>query len=91
MNRVTRMAVGLVALIPVLALAGWLFGALGVEGEGGAWLTFGAGLVWVALMIWWALRAPAPAQLSDGARGRYLAFLRHAEYHPDDESEKIRR
>jgi hypothetical protein len=36
MNRVTRMAVGLAALIQVLGIAGWLFGALGVEGEAGA-------------------------------------------------------
>ena len=91
MNRVTRMAVGLAALIPVLGIAGWLFGALGVEGEAGAWMTLGAGFVWVVLMIWWALRGPAPAQLSDGARGRYLAFLRHAEYHPDDDAKRVRK
>ena len=91
MNRVTRMVIGLVALIPVLGVAGWLVGTLGVEGEAGAWTTFGVGLVWVALMIWWALRGPTPAQLSDGARGRYLAFLRHAEFHADEDAEKVRK
>ena len=36
-------------------------------------------------MIWWALRAPA--QLTEKERGRYLAFLRHAEYEPLDQSD----
>ena len=90
MNRVTRMAIGLVALIPVLALAGWLISVLSIEGEAGAWTVFGAGLVWVAVMIWWALRGPAPTQLSDEERPRYLAFLRQAEYRPLDRSDDAR-
>ena len=79
-NRVMRMGIGLVALIPVLGLAGWLFGAAGVEGEAAAWAVLGAGLVWIVLMIWWALRAPA--QIGEESRGRYFAFLRQAQYRP---------
>ena len=85
MNRVMRMGVGLLGLVPVLLLAGWLFGTLGAEGEGGAWMVFATGAVWIILMIWWALRAPA--QISPEARPRYLAFLRHAQFQPLDETD----
>ena len=78
------MVIGLLALIPVLGIAGGLLMAVGVDGEAGAWVTFGIAAAWIVLMIWWALRAPAPAHLSDEARGRYLAFLRHAQYQPLD-------
>ena len=74
-----------------LGLAGWLVGALGAEAEAAAWMMFGVGLVWVALTIWWALRGSTPAHLADGARRRYLAPHRHAEFHPDDDTEKVRR
>ncbi len=87
-NRVTRMGIGLVALIPVLGLGGRLLEAVGLEGEAAAWVMFGVAAVWIALMIWWALRAPVPAQLSDESRGRYFAFLRQAEYRPLDDSDE---
>ncbi len=84
MTRRMRMGIGLVALIPVLGLAGALFLAVGVEGEAAAWLTLGVGVAWIFFAIWWALRAPA--QLTDDERGRYLSFLRQAEYRPLDHS-----
>lgn len=87
MNRVTRMGVGLVALIPVLGLAGTLLAAVGLEGEAAAWVVFGVAAVWIALTTWWAFRAPVPAQLSDEARGRYFAFLRHGQYRALDDEE----
>jgi hypothetical protein len=40
-----------VALIPVHGLAGWLFLIVGVDGEAGLWMTLGAAMVWIALMI----------------------------------------
>lgn len=88
MNRVTRMGIGLVALIPVLAIVGWLFGAAGVDGEARAWLVLGVGVVWIALVIWWGLRAPA--QLTEEFRGRYLSFLRQAEFRPLDDRDEDR-
>ncbi len=78
MNRVTRMGVGLVALIPVLLLSGWLYSAVVADGEGVGWLVLATALVWVVLVAWWALRGPA--QVSDEARPRYWAALRHSEY-----------
>ena len=85
MNRVTRMGIGLVALIPVLGIAGGLVMAVGVEGAAAAWITLGIGLAWIGLMVWWALRAPA--QIPEEDRGRYLAFLRHAEFRSLDQSD----
>ena len=76
------MGVGLVALVPVLALAGALLTTLGVEGEATGWMILLLAVVWILLMAWWALRAPA--LLSQEARGRYLTFLRHAQYRPVD-------
>ena len=37
-------------------------------------------VVWIILVIWWAVRAPA--QVPEEDRPRYLAFLRHAQYRP---------
>ena len=85
MNRVTRMGVGLVALIPVLLLSGWLYSGVVVEGEGVGWLTLGTAVVWVVVVTWWALRAPA--QVSEEARPRYWAALRNSEYEPLDHTE----
>ena len=87
MNRVTRVVVGLLALLVVIGFGGQLLSAVGIEGVAAAWVMFGVGLVWIVVTIWWALRAPVPAQLADGARGRYLSFLRHAEYRPLDHSD----
>ena len=91
MNRRVRMGIGLVALIPVIGIAGGLFLAFGVEGEPGAWGAFGVGAVWIAVMTWWALRAPA--QLRDDDQRRYLAPLRHAQFRPldDRDHEETRR
>ncbi len=88
MNRVTRMGIGLVALVPVLALGGRLLEAVGLEGEAAAWVMFGVAAVWIALTIWWGLRAPVPAPLSDESRGRYFAFLRQAEFRPLEDSDE---
>ena len=88
MNRVTRVVVGLLALLVVLGFGGGLLSAVGVEGVAAAWVMFGVGLVWIVVTIWWSMRAPVPAQLADGARGRYLSFLRHAEYQPLDHSDE---
>lgn len=88
MNRVTRMGVGLIALIPVLWFGGWLLAAIGVEGEAAAWIVFGVAAVWMAVTTWWALRAPAPTQLSDEARRRYFAFLRHGRYRAFEDETK---
>ena len=85
MNRVTRMGVGLLALIPVLLLSGWLYSALVADGEGVAWLVLGTAVVWIVLVAWWALSAPA--QVSDEARPRYWAALRHSEYQGLDHSD----
>lgn len=85
MNRVTRMAIGLVALIPVLWFVGWLLAAVGVEGEGAAWAVFVLAAIWMGAITWWALRSPMPPQLTDEARSRYLAFLRHGRYRSLDE------
>ena len=85
MNRVMRMGIGLVALIPVLALAGGLGRAVGIEGEALGWAALGAGLVWIVVVIWWALRAPA--QIAEESRGRYFAFLRQAQFRPLDHTD----
>ena len=78
MNRVTRMAIGLVALVPVLAVSGGLVSALGAGGETAGWLALGTGLIWIMAAIWWAMRAP-PAR-SDEASARHWVALRHARY-----------
>lgn len=83
MKRTTLIGVGLVLTIPVLGLAGWLFSAFVDDGEGVGWLVLATALVWIFLVIWWGLRAPP--QIPEGERGRYLAFLRHAEYRSPDE------
>lgn len=85
MSRVTRIGIGLVALIPVLGLTGALFRAMGIDGEAGAWMALGVAVAWIALIIWWGLRGPI--QRTEELRGRYLAFLRHAEYQPRDSSD----
>ena len=81
-----RMGVGLIAVGPVLLFAGWLFNALGlvealdVLGDEGEWMLvlLLVPVVWIILVIWWAMRAPA--QVPEEDRPRYLAFLRHAQY-----------
>ena len=85
MNRVMRMGIGLLALIPVLGIVGWLIASVDIDGRAGTWVTLGAAFAWIVLMIWWALRAPA--QLTEKYRNRYLAFLRHPEYEPLDRAD----
>ena len=87
MSRVTRTGIGLVALAPVLGLGGRLLAAVGLEGESAAWVMFGVAAVWLALTIWWALRAPTPPQLQDESRRRYFAPLRQPEYQPLDDTD----
>lgn len=90
-NRVTRLVIGLGSLIPVLCFVGWLLGTIGLDGESVAWVAFGVAAVWIALMTWWALRAPLPPPLTDAARGSYFAALRHGRYRPlehDDDAER---
>lgn len=88
MTRVTRMGIGLIALIPVLGVAGSLLVAAGAGAESAAWIVLGVGLAGIVLMTWWALRAP-PAR-SDEVSARYWAGLRHARFGPqrdaDDEA-----
>ena len=78
MNRVMRMGIGLVALIPALGITGILIGAAGIEGEAAVWTVFGIGAVWIVATIWWAFRAPPT--LSEESRTRYWAALRHAQF-----------
>jgi hypothetical protein len=65
------MGIGLVSLIPVMGIAGGLLVAAGVEGLTVGWLTLGIGLLWFALVMWWALRAP-PGKA--GERKGFAAF-----------------
>ncbi len=78
MSRVTRAAIGLIALLPVLGIAGGLLAAAGVGGEATAWLVLFGSLAWILFIIWWALRAP-PAR-SEAASDRYWVALRHARF-----------
>lgn len=84
MNRATRMGLGLIAIIPVLALTGALLRAIGTEGELAAWIALAVAALWIVLVTWWTLRAPA--RLSTEERHRYLAFLRHPRYEPLDDT-----
>jgi hypothetical protein len=58
MSRAVRLAIGFVALIPLMGIAGGLLVAAGVEGLAVGWITLGIGVVWTILVVWWALRAP---------------------------------
>ncbi len=88
MGRVTRMGIGLVALLPVLGITGSLLVAAGVESEAAALITLGVGVLWIVAMAVWSQHA-APAR-SDEASRRYWAALRHAQFgprhHVDDEA-----
>ena len=86
MSRVTRMAVGLVALVPVLALSGSLLVALGVGTEAAAWAALAIGVVWTILMVRWSQRA-APAR-SEEASARYWVALRHARFQSRPRSDR---
>lgn len=83
MKRVTRMWVGLVSLIPVLAGLGWLLDGVGVEGVATAWTLFGAGLVLLGLAAWWTVQAPP--DITQEEADRYFAPLRHARRDADRE------
>ena len=69
MSRAVRMGIGLVALIPVMAIAVGGFIALGVEGATVGWLALGVGMVWFFVVAWWALRAPERPGNDDRAWG----------------------
>lgn len=69
MSRAVRMGIGLVALIPVMAIAVGGFLALGVEGATVGWLALGVGMVWFFVVAWWALRAPERPGNDDRAWG----------------------
>ncbi len=43
-SRVTRIGLGLVALVPLLVVVGGLVSALGADGETAAWISFGVGV-----------------------------------------------
>ena len=59
MSRAVRMGIGLVSLIPVIGIAGGVLLAIGVEGMAVGWLALGVGVVWFAIVMWWAMRVPA--------------------------------
>ena len=81
MQRVTRVWLGLLSLLPVAWLAGWA----GLEGEAAAWVVFGVVAVWLVLPVMCDLRVPA--RLSPSERGCYLGlFFRHTEYEETDGS-----
>lgn len=82
-SRVTRVGVGLVALIPLCGIAGGVLAAVGVGAESTAWTLLVGGFVWIVAVIWWSLRAP-PARSAD-AGARYWAALRHARFRADDD------
>ncbi len=58
------MGIGLVSLIPVMGIAGGILVAAGVEGLAVGWITLGIGVVWFAIVAWWARQAP-PAEGSE--------------------------
>jgi hypothetical protein len=53
------MGIGLVSLIPVIGIAIAVLLAIGVEGAAVGWLALGVGMVWFAVVMWWAMKAPA--------------------------------
>lgn len=76
MSRAVRMGIGLVSLIPVMAIAIGVLLAVGVEGAAVGWLALGIGMVWFVLMAWWALRAPAKPDGED----RTWGVFRHSRF-----------
>mgnify|MGYP001557406534 CR=1 FL=1 len=76
MSRAVRMGIGLVSLIPVMAIAIAALLAIGVEGAAVGWLALGIGMVWFAFMAWWALRAPA----KPGSEDRTWGVFRHSRF-----------
>lgn len=64
MSRAVRIGIGLVSLIPVMGIAGGILVAVGVEGLAVGWLTLAIGVVWFALVMWWAFQVP-PAEGSE--------------------------
>jgi hypothetical protein len=64
-SRAVRMGIGLVSLIPVIGIAGAVLVAVGVEGLAVGWLALGIGVVWFALVMWWATRVPAAKRTED--------------------------
>ena len=81
------MGMGLVALIPVLGIAGGVLVALGVGAETVGWMTLGIAVAWIVLITWWALRAPAAR--SEEASSRYWAALRHSQYQPQHHEDHV--
>ena len=76
MSRAVRMGIGLVSLIPVIAIAIGVLVAVGVEGAAVGWLALGIGMAWFVLMTWWALRAPAKPGSEDSTWG----VFRHSRF-----------
>lgn len=84
------MGIGLVGLIPVLGVTGSLLVAVGLGGETVAWISFVVGLIWIVVMVWWAMRAPAAR--SEEASKRYWVALRHARFgSQNDVEDQLRR
>lgn len=61
MSRAVRLGIGLVALIPVMAITGGALVAADVEGLTVGWITLGVGVLWMILIAVWAMRVP-PAE-----------------------------
>lgn len=77
MSRALRMGIGLVSLIPVMAIAIGVLLAVGVEGAAVGWLALAIGMLWFALMAWWALRAPANPDSGDRKWGVFRNTRMH--------------
>ncbi len=76
MSRAVRLGIGLVALIPVMAITGGVLVAAGVEGLTVGWITLGVGILWMILVAVWARRVP-PAP---GAEDRNWGVFRDSRF-----------
>ena len=74
MSRGWRVGIGLVALLPIMGIAGGLLVAAGVEGLTVGWITLGIGIVWVLFVVWWMLRAP---ESRASGQGEGIGWFRH--------------
>ena len=78
MSRPTRLVLGLVSLITVIGIAGGILVGLDASGPTVAWVSVGVGLVWLLIVISWALKAPPTA--SGGMGSRLNAGFGHSQW-----------
>ena len=88
MSRPTRLALGLVSLIPVIGVTAGILVAADASARAVAWISVAVGVVWLIVVISWALAAPSTRPESTAGRSRLGlggSFAQHNPPHDRDQ------